>query len=70
MIKNEQHLNADENFDHQMSLSKIKCLHQIVCKSTTIAIFSATIVVETFEIIKNIHHFILFLQQKNNKLNT
>jgi hypothetical protein len=26
-LKNEQHLNMDYNFDHQMSLNKSKCLY-------------------------------------------
>ncbi len=29
--KNEQHLNIDYNFDHQMSLSKIKCWYSNNC---------------------------------------
>ena len=29
--KNEQHLNMDQNFDHQMSLSKSKCLYSNNC---------------------------------------
>ena len=27
VLRNEQHLNKDQNFDHQMSLSKSKCWH-------------------------------------------
>ncbi len=30
-LKNEQHLNIDQNFDHQMSLSKSKCLYSNNC---------------------------------------
>ncbi len=30
-LKNEQHLNMDQNFDHQMSLSKNKCLYSNYC---------------------------------------
>jgi hypothetical protein len=29
--KNEQHLNMDSNFDHQMSLSKSKCWYSNKC---------------------------------------
>ncbi len=29
--KNEQHLNTDQNFDHQMSLSKSKCWYSNKC---------------------------------------
>ncbi len=30
-FKNEQYLNMDKNFDHQMSLSKSKCLYSYSC---------------------------------------
>ncbi len=30
-LKNEQYLNMDKNFDHQMSLSKSKCLYSYSC---------------------------------------
>ncbi len=30
-LKNEQHFNTDQNFDHQMSLSKSKCLYSNNC---------------------------------------
>jgi len=31
VLKNEQHLNIDYNFNHQMSLSKSKCLYSNNC---------------------------------------
>jgi hypothetical protein len=31
VLKNEQHLNIDYNFDHQMSLSKSKCWYSNNC---------------------------------------
>jgi hypothetical protein len=30
-LKNEQYSNMDKNFDHQMSLSKSKCLYSYSC---------------------------------------
>jgi hypothetical protein len=30
-VKNEQHLNKDKNFDHEMSISKKKCLYSYNC---------------------------------------
>ncbi len=31
VLKNEQHFNIEQNFDHQMSLSKSKCLYSNIC---------------------------------------